>query len=158
MTPGDGIPPRQTAEKKLGDIVGEVSQKASLLVREEIELAKAEVTDKVGKLGKGGGIAAAAGVFLIFAITMFFHFLAWFLDDLFNWSSIWPGFGIVALLLFILAAVSGLIAKRLFEQGKTLTPDLAIEEAKRTRADLEAQLVERDQVKRTLEAGEEVTK
>jgi predicted PurR-regulated permease PerM len=112
----------------------------------------------VGKLGKGGGIAAAAGVFLIFAITMFFHFLAWFLDDLFNWSSIWPGFGIVALLLFILAAISGLIAKRLFEQGKTLTPDLAIEEAKRTRADLEAQLVERDQVKRTLEAGEEVTR
>jgi hypothetical protein len=158
MTPGDGIPPQQSAEKKLGDIVGEVSQKASLLVREEIELAKAEVTDKVGKLGKGGGIAAAAGVFLIFAITMFFHFLAWFLDDLFNWSSIWPGFGIVALLLFILAAISGLIAKRLFEKGKTLTPDLAIEEAKRTRADLEAQLVERDQVKRTLEAGEEVTK
>jgi cobalamin biosynthesis protein CobD/CbiB len=158
MTPGDGLPPRQSAEKKLGEIVGEVSQKASLLVREEIELAKAEVTDKVGKLGKGGGIAAAAGVFLIFAITMFFHFLAWFLDDLFNWSSIWPGFGIVALLLFVLAAVAGLIAKRLFEQGKTLTPDLAIEEAKRTRADLEAQLVERDQVKRTLEAGEEVTR
>jgi hypothetical protein len=158
MTPGDGIPPRQTAEKKLGEIVGEVSQKASLLVREEIELAKAEVTDKVGKLGKGGGIAAAAGVFLIFAITMFFHFLAWFLDDLFNWSSIWPGFGIVALLLFLLAAVSGLIAKRLFEKGKTLTPDLAIEEAKRTRAQLEAQLVERDQVKRTLDAGEEGTR
>jgi cobalamin biosynthesis protein CobD/CbiB len=158
MTPGDGLPPRQSAEKKLGEIVGEVSQKASLLVREEIELAKAEVTDKVGKLGKGGGIAAAAGVFLIFAITMFFHFLAWFLDDLFNWSSIWPGFGIVALLLFVLAAVAGLIAKRLFEKGKTLTPDLAIEEAKRTRADLEAQFVERDQVKRTLEAGEEVTR
>jgi Putative Actinobacterial Holin-X, holin superfamily III len=158
MTPGDGLPPQGTAEKKLGEIVSEVSEKASLLVREEIELAKAEVTDKVGKLGKGAGIGAAAAVFLIFGVTMFFHFLAWFLDDLFNWSSIWPGFGIVALLLFLLAAVSGLIAKRLFEKGKTLTPDLAIEEAKRTRAQLEAQLVERDQVKRTLDAGEEGTR
>ena len=53
MSPGDGIPPRDTAEKSLGEIVGEVSEKASLLVREEIELAKAEVTDKVTKPRKG---------------------------------------------------------------------------------------------------------
>jgi H+/Cl- antiporter ClcA len=157
MTPGDGIPPRDTAEKSLGDIVADVSEKASLLVREEIELAKAEVTDKVTKLGRGAGIAAAAGVFLIFAVTMFFHFLAWFLDDLFDWDSIWPGFGIVSLLLFLLAAVAGFIAYRLFQKGAPPTPDLAIEEAKRTRAELEAQTIHRDQVERTLERGEEVT-
>jgi H+/Cl- antiporter ClcA len=157
MTPGDGIPPRDTAEKSLGDIVADVSEKASLLVREEIELAKAEVTDKVTKLGRGAGIAAAAGVFLIFAVTMFFHFLAWFLDDLFDWDSIWPGFGIVALLLFLLAAIAGFIAYRLFQKGAPPTPDLAIEEAKRTRAELEAQTIHRDQVERTLERGEEVT-
>ena len=156
MTPGDGLPPKGTAEKKLGEIVSEVSEKASLLVREEIELAKAEVTDKVGKLGKGAGIGAAAAVFLIFGVTMFFHFLAWFLNDLFNWGSIWPGFGIVALLLFLMAGLSGFIAKRLFDKGKSLTPDLAIEEAKRTRAEFEAQTIERDQVKRSLERGEEV--
>jgi H+/Cl- antiporter ClcA len=157
MTPGDGIPPRDTAEKSLGDIVADVSEKASLLVREEIELAKAEVTDKVTKLGRGAGIAAAAGVFLIFAVTMFFHFLAWFLDDLFDWDSIWPGFGIVSLLLFLLAAIAGFIAYRLFQKGAPPTPDLAIEEAKRTRAELEAQTIHRDQVERTLERGEEVT-
>ena len=60
MSPGDGIPPQGSAEKSIGEIVGEVSEKASLLVREEIELAKAEVTDKFSKLGKGAGIAAAA--------------------------------------------------------------------------------------------------
>ena len=157
MSPGDGIPPRDTAEKSVGEIVSEVSEKASLLVREEIELAKAEVTDKLTKLGKGAGIAAAAGVFLIFAVTMFFHFLAWFLDDLFDWDSIWPGFGIVALLLFLLAALAGFIAYRLFQKGAPPTPDMAIEQAKLTRAELEAQTIERDQVKRTLERGEEVT-
>jgi len=29
-----------------------------------------------------------------------FHFLSWFLNDLFDWNSVWPGFGITALLLF----------------------------------------------------------
>jgi Putative Actinobacterial Holin-X, holin superfamily III len=156
MTPGDGLPPKVTAEKTLGEIVGEVSEKASLLVREEIELAKAEVTGKVSKLGKGAGIAAAAGVFLVFGVTMLFHFLAWFLNDLFDWTSIWPGFGIVTLLLFLLAALAGFIAYRLFKKGSPPTPDLAIEEAKLTRAQLEAQKIERDQLKRGLERGSEV--
>jgi uncharacterized membrane protein YqjE len=158
MSPGDGIPPRDSAEKSLGEIVGEVSEKASQLVREEIELAKAEVTDKFTKLGKGAGIAAAAGVFLVFAVTMFFHFFAWFLNDLFDWNSIWPGFGITALLLFILAAIAGFVAYRLFQKGAPPMPEMAIEQAKLTRAELEAQTIERDQVKRSLERGEEVVR
>jgi uncharacterized membrane protein YqjE len=158
MSAGDGIPPKDTAEKSLGEIVGEVSEKASLLVREEIELAKAEVTDKVTKLSKGAAIAAAAGVFLIFGITMLFHFFAWFLNDLFDWTSVWPGFGIVTLLLFVLAAIAAFVAYRLFQKGAPPTPDMAIEEAKQMRAELEAQTIHRDQVKRTLEKGEEVTR
>jgi uncharacterized membrane protein YqjE len=158
MSPGDGIPPRDNAEKSLGEIVGEVSEKASQLVREEIELAKAEVTDKFTKLGKGAGIAAAAGVFLVFAVTMFFHFFAWFLNDLFDWNSIWPGFGITALLLFILAAIAGFVAYRLFQKGAPPMPEMAIEQAKLARAELEAQTIERDQVKRSLERGEEVVR
>jgi hypothetical protein len=45
---------------------------------------------------------------------------------------------------------------RLFKKGAPPTPDLAIEEAKKTRAELEGQKVERDQVGRTLEKGEEL--
>ena len=153
----DGLPPRDDADKSLGEIVAEVSEKASQLVREEVELAKAEVTDKLSKLGRGAAIGAAAGVFLIFGITMFFHGLAWFLDDVFNWEdNIWAGFAVVTVLLLLLAALSAFIAYRLFKKGAPPTPDLAIEEARRTRAELEAQKIERDQVKRTLERGEEV--
>jgi uncharacterized membrane protein YqjE len=153
----DGLPPRDDADKSLGEIVAEVSEKASQLVREEVELAKAEVTDKLSKLGRGAAIGAAAGVFLIFGITMFFHGLAWFLDDVFNWEdNIWAGFAVVTVLLFLLAALSAFIAYRLFKKGAPPTPDLAIEEARRTRAELEAQKIERDQVKRSLERGEEV--
>ncbi len=151
---GNGVPPSQDAQKGIGEIVAEVSEKASLLVREEIELAKAEVTGKVSKLAKGAGIGIAAGVFLVFAITMFFHGLAWFLNDLFNWNSIWPGFGIVFLLLLLLAIIAALVAQRMFKRGAPPTPDLAIEEAKRTRAELEAQKIQRDQVARSLERGE----
>jgi uncharacterized membrane protein YqjE len=157
MTPGEGIPPQDSADKSLGDIVSEVSEKASALVRGEIDLAKAEVTEKFTKLGKGAAIAAAAGVFLVFAITMFFHALAWFFNDLFNWNtSLWAGFLLVFGILTVLAALAAFIAYRLFQRGAPPTPDMAIEEAKRTRAELEAQTIHRDQVQRTLEKGEEV--
>ena len=153
----DGLPPRDSGEKSLGEIVAEVSEKASQLVREEIELAKAEVKDKVSKLTKGAAIAGAAGVFLVFGVTMFFHGLAWFLNDVFNWEdNNWAGFAVVTALLFLLAILAGVLALRLFKKGSPPTPDLAIEEAKRTRAELEAQKIERDQVQRSLERGEEV--
>ena len=151
----DGIPPQDDAGKSLGEIVGEVSEKASLLVRQEIELAKAEVTSKVSKLAKGAAVGAAAGVFLVFGITMLFHTLAWLLNDLNNWDP-WTGYAIVTALLFIFGLLAGFLALRLFKKGAPPTPDMAIEEAKRTRADLEGQKIERDQLQRGLERGEEV--
>ena len=152
-----GIPPHGSADKSLGEIVAEVSEKASQLVREEIELAKAEVTGKISKLTRGAVVAAAAGVFAVFGITTFFHGLAWFLNDVFNWEgNNWAGFAVVTAALFLLAVLAGLIAFRLFKKGSPPTPDMAIEEARRTRADFEAQKIERDQLSRSLERGEEV--
>ena len=150
---GNGIPPDGSADKSLGEIVAEVSEKASQLVREEIELAKAEVTDKLSKLTKGAVIAAAASVFGVFGITMFFHTLAWLLNDLNNWDP-WTGYAIVTAGLFLLSILAAFIAYRLFKKGAPPTPDLAIQEAKATRAELEAGKVEHDQVKRSLRSGE----
>ena len=151
----DGIPPQDDAGKSLGEIVSEVSEKASLLIRQEIELAKAEVTGKLSKLTRGAVVAAAAGVFAVFGITTFFHGLAWFLNDVFNWEdNNWAGFAIVTAALFLLAILAGLIAFRLFKKGSPPTPDLAIEEARRTRAQFEAQKIERDQLSRGLRGPE----
>jgi H+/Cl- antiporter ClcA len=152
----DGQGRKPSADKNLGEIVTEVSEKASLLVRQEIELAKAEVTDKVTKLGKGAAVGAAAGVFLIFGITMFFHFSAWIINDLFDWNSVWPGFLIVTIFLFLLAAIAGFLAYRFFRKGSPPVPEMAIEEARLTRAQFETQKIERDQVSRSLEKGEEL--
>ena len=149
--------PPPNSDKSVGEIVSEVSEKASLLVREEIELAKAEVTGKVKTLGKGAGVGAAAGVFLVFAFVMFLFTLAFFFNDLFNVEvSIWLGFLIVFLILVVLAVIAGLLAKKWLSSGPP-TPDMAIEEAKATRDQFEHQTIERDQVTRSLERDKETT-
>ena len=150
MTPSDGQRPPDNAEKSVGEIVSEVSEKASQLVREEIELAKAEVTQKISKLGRGIGVGLAAGVFLGFAFSVFFHAVAWFFADLYDngTTGIWEGFLTSFGILVVLAIVAGLLAMRWIKGGSPPTPDLAIEEAKRTREELERQSIERDQLER----------
>jgi hypothetical protein len=159
MSPGDGMKPDEAADKGLGEIVGEVSEKASLLIREEIELAKAEIQDKMSKLAKGLVVATAAGVFLGFMVAFLLHTLAWLFVDLLNLSGdrIWIGFGLTTLIVLLLTVLAGFLAFRWLRSGAPPTPDLAIEEAKRTREQLERQSIERDQLGRSLEKGEELT-
>ena len=91
MTPPGG----NGADKSLGEIVNEVSEKASLLVREEIELAKSEVAQKAKTLARGAGVGIAAGIFLVFAVVMMLNALAWLINDALDTNVVWPGFAIV---------------------------------------------------------------
>jgi uncharacterized membrane protein YqjE len=125
------------ADKSLGDVVSEVSEKASLLVREEIELAKAEISEKATKLGKGAAALAGAGVLAVFALIYLFHALAWFFVDLFDWNTIWPGYLLTFAVIVAIGAIAGVLGVRWLKGGAPPTPDLAIEEAKRTRDMLE---------------------
>jgi uncharacterized membrane protein YqjE len=135
-TAHNGAPPPGSAEKSLGDVVNEVSQKASLLVREEIELAKTELSEKVSSIVKGAAVAAAAGVFAVFALIYLLHALAWFFNDLLDAQAAWPGYLIVFGILIVLAGIAGLLGIRWIKRGSPPTPAMAIEEAKRTRAEL----------------------
>ena len=68
-------------------IVTEVTEKASLLVREEIELAKAEIPRRSRKLGKGAARwRRRRRASRVFALIFFLHALAWFFNDLFDWT------------------------------------------------------------------------
>ena len=136
----DGLHPTTDAEKSLADIVGELSRKLSLLIREEIELAKAEVTLKAKRLGGGAAAAAIAGVFAVLALIFFLHGLAWFFADLIGGVGllqIWLGYLITAGVLLVLGAGCGMLALRFFRRGLPPTPQLAIDEAKKTRATFE---------------------
>jgi protein-S-isoprenylcysteine O-methyltransferase Ste14 len=132
----DGTPPPSSADKQLGEIVGDVTSKASLLVKEEIELAKAEISQKAKKLGIGAGLIAVAGAFMFFFLIFFLHMLALGFADWFGLKN-WVGYAIVCVLLLVFAVILALIARRMFKKGSPPVPEMAIAEAKKTRAAIE---------------------
>src|SRR4051795_1604990 len=127
--------PDNTSE--LAKAITEVTEKAQLLVREEIALAKAEVTEKVSGLVKGAAVGAAAGVFILAGLIYFLHFLALLIADVLG-TNPWVGYLIVAGLLFIAGGVAGFMAMRFFKKGSPPTPQMAIEEAQLIRSTLTA--------------------
>jgi uncharacterized membrane protein YqjE len=137
-TPGPG--PHQTPpdERSVGELVLDVSERVSTLIREEIELAKTEVREKVTKLVQGSVVGLAAGVFALMGLAMLMHGIAWLLNDLFFADNVWIGFMIEAVFWFAVAVTAGLFALRSVRAGAPPTPDLAIEEARRTKETLEA--------------------
>jgi uncharacterized membrane protein YqjE len=115
----------------LSQTVQDISERAAKLVREEIELAKAEVTEKITKLLKGIVVGIAAGIFVITGLLFFLHGLAWF-----AWfalpvgaSSVFWGYFIVAGLLFVFGGVAGFLAARFLQAGQPPVPEMAIDEA-----------------------------
>jgi hypothetical protein len=115
----------------LGKAIQEVSERASLLVREEIELAKAEMTEKLTKLAKGAAVGAAAGIFAVAALIYLLHSLAWGIfaavsDDP---NYVWVGYLVVGGVLLLLGGLAGFLAMRFMKGGTPPTPVMAIEEA-----------------------------
>jgi len=119
-----------TDTSELGQAIQDVTERASLLVREEIELAKTEVTEKVTKLIKGAVVGIVAGVFAVFGLIYLLHSGAWAIYTALDSDSPWLGYLIVAGLLFVLGAIAGFIAARLVKRGSPPTPKMAIEEGK----------------------------
>ena len=115
----------------LGQAIQDVTERASLLVREEIELAKAEMTEKVTKLIKGAVVGIVAGIFLVAGLIYLLHALSWLIWQLIGGNdNFWIGFAIVAGALFLLGALAGFLAARFVKRGSPPTPAMAIEEGK----------------------------
>jgi hypothetical protein len=121
-------------QSDLAQAVQDVTRHAQLIVREEIELAKAEVAEKVTKLAKGVAVGAAAGVFVLAGLVYFLHALSWFIWQQIGGSdNFWLGFLIVAAALFLLAGLAGYLAYRFVKGGSPPTPQMAIKEAQLVR-------------------------
>ena len=113
--------------------INEVSDKAQLLVREEIELAKVEVTEKITKLARGAAVGFAAGIFVITGLLFLLHglaWLAWYALPVGNSLNFFWGFFLVAGVLFILGGLAGFLAARWLKSVSSPAPEMAIEEAK----------------------------
>ena len=121
----------------LARAVQDITEKAQLLIHEEIELAKAEMTEKISKLLKGAIFGIVAGVFALFALIYLLHALSWGIWDLIGSdSNFWLGFLITGVAILLLGAIAGLIAMRLIKKGSPPKPELAIEEAQLIKATL----------------------
>jgi uncharacterized membrane protein YqjE len=130
-------PPAPEEDRSVGELVFDVSERVSTLVREEIELAKTEVSEKVSKLVRGSAVGIAAGIFAFLGLILLMEAIAWLLNDIFD-TAAWVGFLIEVVVFFVIAAVAGMLAYRAVKAGAPPTPDLAIEEGKRIRQTLEA--------------------
>ncbi|HWI21760.1 MAG TPA: phage holin family protein [Baekduia sp.] len=125
--------PSEPDKRSLGASIQNVSERAVRLVQDEIELAKAELSEKFGKLLKGAGITAVIAVFMFWMIAITLIGLALLANWGFGWDDgqqFW-GFFLVAGVLVLLSAIGGLIAFRLFRAGSPPIPSQAIEEAQK---------------------------
>jgi uncharacterized membrane protein YqjE len=122
----------------LAHTVQDISERVALLVHEEIELAKAEVTGKVTKLLRGIVIGLAAGIFVIVGMLFLLHgmaWLAWYALPVGDGSIYW-GFFFVAGLLFVLGGIAGYLAAKFFKDSTPPVPEMAIDEAGKIRRTL----------------------
>jgi Flp pilus assembly protein TadB len=99
----------RAATSGLGDLLSEVSRDLSALIRQEVELAKAEVSDSAKKAGKGAGLYGGAAVAGYFALLFVSICVWWALGLLINnaWSAL------------IIGAVYGIVALVLARRGRT---------------------------------------
>jgi uncharacterized small protein (DUF1192 family) len=123
-------PPPGPEPDSLGAAVTEVSERMSVLVREEIELAKAEVTTKVSSLARGAAAVAIGAVFGVFALIFGLETIAWAVAEATGYE--WIGFGAVFVALLALTLFAFLFAWRKLKVGAP-TPKMAIDEAKKIR-------------------------
>jgi uncharacterized membrane protein YqjE len=127
--------PGQEGPHNIATAIAEVSERAQALVREEIELAKVEVTEKATKLIRGAIVGVAAGVFILMALIFALVGCAWLLYYYLpgNEFTYFWGFFAMAVILLVLGALAGLLAARAVKKGSPPVPEMAIEEAKKIR-------------------------
>ena len=136
--PGDrsGVGQGKEEAQNIATAIAEVSERATLLVREEIELAKAEMSEKATKLVKGAVVGVAAGVFFFTALVFALVGCAWLLYyylPIGNKFTYFIGFFAMAVILVVLGALAGLIAAKAVKKSSPPVPTMAIDEARKIR-------------------------
>ncbi len=106
--------------RSVGEIVGDITQDLTTLVRQEIDLATSELKQEVAKIGKGIGMFGGAGAFGYLALIFLGMTLMWLLD---NWMPIELAALIVTLLF---AAVAAALALKGRQEMKDANPALPV--------------------------------
>ena len=135
--PQGGAAAREGAQtQSIAAAIAEVSERASVLVHEEIELVKVEMSEKATKLAKGAVVGVAAGVFFITALFFVLIGCAWLLYyylPIGNDFTYFYGFFAMAVILVVLGIIAGLFAAKAVKKGSPPVPNMAIAEARKIR-------------------------
>jgi uncharacterized membrane protein YqjE len=99
-------PQDELRDRGTGDLVKELSQQVTTLVRQEVELAKAEVGEKGKKAGVGAGLLGGAGVAGLLALGSLTAFLILALDG------VMPNWAAALIVTAVWGAVAGVLALR----------------------------------------------
>ena len=113
----------------LGAAVKEVAERASAIVRLELELAAMELKRKVFSLGLGIALALAAAIMLLFVVGFAFATIAAALATV---VSTWLALLITTGILFLFALALGAVGVLKIKQGSPPVPEQAIREARLT--------------------------
>jgi hypothetical protein len=112
----------KAANTSLGDLLGEVSRDISTLMRQEVDLAKAELKQSATRAGKGAGLLGGAGYAGLMAVLFLSIALWWGLGHLIDngWSAV-----VVALIWAIIAGILYLQGRKKLKevQGMPQTAD-----------------------------------
>ena len=117
----------ETNGRSTGELVKDLSNQVSLLVRQEIELAKVEMAEKGRRAGLGLGLVAAAGVSALLALGTLTACVVLALDGA---MPAWLAALIVALAWSVVAAVLASVGKQKMEQAGTPVPEQTVESVK----------------------------
>ena len=120
-------PGNDTTDPSVSELIQQLSQQTSTLVRQELQLAQAEMTEKGKRAGIGAGLFGGAGLVAAYAvgalIATIILALATFLDA-------WLAALIVTIVLFAVAGILGLTGKKQVEQATPPAPEQAIASTK----------------------------
>lgn len=114
-------------DRPIGELLKQLATETTTLVRQELELAKAEMREKAGKAGPGFGMWGAAGVTALLALGSLTAFLILALDSAMpNWLAAL----VVGLVYAAVAGVLYLRGKRRVEEAGSPVPEQTIETVK----------------------------
>jgi hypothetical protein len=125
------VPPPDPSQASTGELIGQLGDQLSRLVRDEVRLAQAEVTQKAKRLGIGIGLFGGAGVVAVLGVG------ALVTAAVLGLANVLPGWlaaVIVAVVLFAVAGILALIAKSDVDKAK---PPLPTETMASVQADID---------------------
>jgi uncharacterized membrane protein YqjE len=126
MTAHDA-PPEELRERPVSDLVKQLASQTSTLVRQELDLAKAEMTEKATIAGKGAGLIGGAAVVGLLAAGALTACLILVLNEAMD---AWLAALIVAVVMGAVAAVLGLAGRNKVRQATPAVPEQTVETVK----------------------------